>query len=56
MAVSTAAASARVRTRTSMLARTSGAITLERNPPSMVPTFTVMPREASLSAKSFWIW
>jgi len=44
-------ASAIVRTRMSTVARLSGATILVRRPPSIVPTFTVIPRSASLRAK-----
>ncbi len=56
MAASISAAACRVGTRTSTLARTSGATTLDRSPPSMVPTLTVMPRAASLRANSLCTW
>ena len=53
---STSSPSARVGTRTSTMATASGAITLGRSPPSIVPTFTVIPRSASLRANRRWIW
>ena len=42
--------------RASMSATTSGATTLGRSPPSIVPTFTVTPRSGSFSSNSCWIW
>lgn len=56
MAASTSTADASVGTRTSTSAIASGAITFAHKPPSIVPTFTVIPRAGSLSWKSRWIW
>ena len=49
------AASSRVNTRTSTVARLSGATMFVRKPPSIVPTLTVTPRSASLRANRRWM-